>query len=61
MGFDTSNLRGEVFKSVARTEQYKRCPGAAEEPAEDGSNVWTEAEQEELDCREEDRATGAIE
>ncbi len=61
LGFDTSNLRGEAFKSVARTEQYKRCPGGAEEPAEDGSNVWTEAEQEELDCREEDRATGAIE
>lgn len=61
LGFDTSNLRGEVFKAVARTEQYKRCPGAAEEPAKDGSNVWSEAEQEELDCREEDRATGAIE
>jgi phospholipid/cholesterol/gamma-HCH transport system substrate-binding protein len=61
LGFDTSNLRGEVFKALARTEQYKRCPGAAEEPAEDGSNVWSEAEQRELDCREEDRATGAIE
>ena len=61
LGFDTSNLRGEIFKAFARTEQFKRCPGAAEEPAKDGSNVFTQAEQEELDCVEEHRATGDIE
>jgi phospholipid/cholesterol/gamma-HCH transport system substrate-binding protein len=61
LGFDTSNLRGEVFKTFARTEQFKRCPGAAEEAAPDGSNVFSEEEQKELDCREEDRATGDIE
>ncbi len=41
-----------------RQGQYRRCPGAAEEPAQDGSNVFSEAEQKALDCREEDRATG---
>jgi phospholipid/cholesterol/gamma-HCH transport system substrate-binding protein len=61
LGFDTSNLRGEVFKALARTEQFKRCPGGSEDVAKDGSNVWSEAEQEELDCDEEDRATGNYE
>jgi len=61
LGFDTSNLRGEVFKEFARTEQFKRCPGAAEEAADDGSNVLSGAERRELDCEEKDRATGPIE
>jgi phospholipid/cholesterol/gamma-HCH transport system substrate-binding protein len=52
--------RGEVFKSVARTRQVARCPGASEEPAPDGSNVWSEAEQKELECVESHRATGPI-
>jgi phospholipid/cholesterol/gamma-HCH transport system substrate-binding protein len=52
--------RGESFKSIARTGQYKRCPGAAEEPAADGSNVWSAAEQKALDCLESARATGAL-
>jgi hypothetical protein len=51
--------RGENFKELAKLKQYKRCPGAAEEPAPDGSNVWSEAEQKELDCVESARATGA--
>jgi phospholipid/cholesterol/gamma-HCH transport system substrate-binding protein len=51
--------RGANFKALAKLGQYKRCPGAAEEPAPDGSNVWSEAEQKALDCRESDRATGA--
>ncbi len=45
------------FLDIAEIGQLKRCPGAAEPPARDRSNVWSEAEQEELDCREEDRAT----
>ena len=53
--------RGANFKALARTNQYKRCPGAAEEPAPDGSNVWSEAEQKELDCEESARATGPVE
>ncbi|HEX2233668.1 MAG TPA: MlaD family protein [Thermoleophilaceae bacterium] len=52
--------RGEVFKELARTKQVARCPGASEEPAPDGSNVWSEEEQKELDCQEAHRATGEI-
>jgi phospholipid/cholesterol/gamma-HCH transport system substrate-binding protein len=50
--------RAEILKRFSRTQQVKRCPGAAEEPAPDGSNVWTEAEMRELDCLEAHRATG---
>jgi len=52
--------RGELFKQLARTRQVKRCPGASEEPAADGSNVFSEEERSELDCNEEHRATGPI-
>jgi len=48
--------QGEAFKELANIYQYKRCPGAAESPAADGSNVWSEEEREELDCLESDRA-----
>jgi phospholipid/cholesterol/gamma-HCH transport system substrate-binding protein len=51
--------QGDVFKELANIYQYKRCPGAAESPAADGSNVWSEEEREELDCLESDRAIGA--
>ena len=50
--------RAETLKRFTRTQQVKRCPGAAEEPAPDGSNVWSEEERRELDCVEEHRATG---
>ena len=50
--------RGE--EQNVRQGQYRRCPGAAEEAAPDGSNVFSEAEQEALDCREDHRATGPI-
>jgi phospholipid/cholesterol/gamma-HCH transport system substrate-binding protein len=52
--------RAPAFRQVAKLHQTKRCPGASEEAAADGSNVWSEEEQQELDCRETDRATGAI-
>jgi phospholipid/cholesterol/gamma-HCH transport system substrate-binding protein len=52
--------RAAAFRSIAKLRQVKRCPGASEEAAADGSNVWSEAEQELLDCRESDRATGPI-
>ncbi len=55
------NQQGEVFKQLANVYQYKRCPGAAEAPAPDGSNVWSEEEREELDCLESDRAIKAPE
>ena len=50
--------RAEILKRFSRTQQVKRCPGASEEPAPDGSNVWSEEERRELDCVEEHRATG---
>ena len=50
--------RTNAFRSMARLRQVKRCPGGAEVPAADGSNVLSAAEQAELDCREADRATG---
>jgi phospholipid/cholesterol/gamma-HCH transport system substrate-binding protein len=52
--------RADSFRSIAKLKQVKRCPGASEEPAPDGSNVWSEAEQKELDCVDAHRATGAI-
>jgi phospholipid/cholesterol/gamma-HCH transport system substrate-binding protein len=52
--------RGDAFRSIAKLRQVKRCPGASEEAADDGSNVWSQAEQEELDCVDSHRATGAI-
>jgi phospholipid/cholesterol/gamma-HCH transport system substrate-binding protein len=50
--------RGDLFKAGVRDDQTKRCPGASEEPADDGSNVSSAAEQRKLDCRDSDRATG---
>jgi phospholipid/cholesterol/gamma-HCH transport system substrate-binding protein len=50
--------RGDAYKSQMRIGQYKRCPGAAEAPAIDKSNVWTADEMKAMDCKEEDRATG---
>jgi phospholipid/cholesterol/gamma-HCH transport system substrate-binding protein len=50
--------RGEGLKQLLQMEEFKRCPGAAEVPASDGSNVWSAEEQKELDCDEADRAVG---
>jgi phospholipid/cholesterol/gamma-HCH transport system substrate-binding protein len=52
--------RAPAFRSIAKLRQTKRCPGASEEAAADGSNAWSEEEQKALDCRETDRATGPI-
>ncbi|MBA3585936.1 MAG: MCE family protein [Gemmatimonadetes bacterium] len=49
--------QSQAFKSNVNLNQYKRCPGAGEVPAPDGSNVFSEAEQKELDCEESARAT----
>lgn len=38
--------------------QYKKCPGAEEAPAADGSNIFSLGEQEALDCEEDSRQTG---
>jgi phospholipid/cholesterol/gamma-HCH transport system substrate-binding protein len=49
-----------ALSRTSRTRQYKRCPGAAEAPAADGSNVYTQAEQDAMDCEEADRGAGDI-
>jgi phospholipid/cholesterol/gamma-HCH transport system substrate-binding protein len=46
-----------LHKDSVETKQYKRCPGAAEAPAKDGSNVLSEAERQAVDCDESDRGT----
>ncbi|MBV9212489.1 MAG: MCE family protein [Actinobacteria bacterium] len=48
------------LSQTGRTGQFKRCPGAAEQAAADGSNVWSAAEQQRLDCKESGRATGPV-
>jgi phospholipid/cholesterol/gamma-HCH transport system substrate-binding protein len=45
-----------LHKDSLAMKQYKRCPGAAEAPAADGSNVLSAEERERLDCDEADRA-----
>jgi phospholipid/cholesterol/gamma-HCH transport system substrate-binding protein len=52
--------RSAAYKALMRLGQYKRCPGAGEEAAADGSNVWSPADQALLDCKEADRAVGAF-
>ena len=51
---------GETLTGPAKSEQYKRCPGSAEEPASDGSNVLSAEEMRRLDCEESARATGNV-
>ena len=41
-----------------RRGQYKRCPGGAETAAEDGSNVLSATEQQQLDCVDSHRGAG---
>jgi phospholipid/cholesterol/gamma-HCH transport system substrate-binding protein len=63
-GFDAlgATARGMVsFAPVLHPEslaerQYRRCPGSAEAPAKDGSNVLSEAERQRLGCEESHRA-----
>ncbi|MFL5865884.1 MAG: MlaD family protein [Thermoleophilaceae bacterium] len=46
----------ESLPGATTTDHFRRCPGSAEAPAPDGSNVLTPAEQRELHCTEADRA-----
>jgi hypothetical protein len=66
-GFDALGTMGRGHISFAenlggpiRKYQYKRCPGAAEAPAADGSNVWSEEQMAEWQCEESARATGDV-
>jgi len=52
--------RGLETANAMRRGQYRRCPGASEEAAPDGSNVWSAADQKLLGCTEQDRAVGPV-
>jgi hypothetical protein len=52
--------RGAAESSAMRLKQFKRCPGSAEAPAADGSNVLTADQQKALDCTSADNPTGAF-
>ena len=62
-GFDAlgAMARGHIVfvESLGGTSMghYQRCPGSAEPPLPDGSNVLSEEEREALNCKEEDRAS----
>jgi phospholipid/cholesterol/gamma-HCH transport system substrate-binding protein len=64
-GFDALGATARGFISMSEFlhkdslayKQYRRCPGAAEAPAKDGSNVLSAEEQERLDCTDEHRGT----
>jgi phospholipid/cholesterol/gamma-HCH transport system substrate-binding protein len=58
-GFIPLTQRGAAFEALADTHEFKRCPGAAEPAAPDGSNVWSAEEQAELDCDERHRGVGS--
>ncbi|MGH2823409.1 MAG: hypothetical protein ACRDLY_10395, partial [Thermoleophilaceae bacterium] len=67
-GFDALGAMGRGHISLAenlggpiRKYQYKRCPGGAEAPAADGSNVWSGERMAELQCEESARAVGDVE
>jgi phospholipid/cholesterol/gamma-HCH transport system substrate-binding protein len=63
-GFDALGATARGFITLSpvlhpgsiATKQYRRCPGSAEAPLPDGSNVFSEEEQEELGCSEAHRA-----
>jgi phospholipid/cholesterol/gamma-HCH transport system substrate-binding protein len=63
-GFDALGATARGFITLSpvlhpgsiATKQYRRCPGSAEAPLPDGSNVFSEKEQDELGCTEAHRA-----
>ena len=66
-GFDALGAMGRGHISLAenlggpiRQHQYKRCPGAAEAPTADGSNVLSAEQMAELQCEESARAVGDV-
>jgi phospholipid/cholesterol/gamma-HCH transport system substrate-binding protein len=57
-GFSRSqlNLSEIIYGAEPLTRQLRRCPGGADAPAADGSNVLSAAEQRRLSCEESHRA-----
>jgi phospholipid/cholesterol/gamma-HCH transport system substrate-binding protein len=52
------NLSEILYGPGPKTKQYRRCPGANEEPASDGSNVFTGNAAASLDCDPNQRSVG---
>ena len=52
--------RGENFSQTARTGQFRKCAGTAEEPAPDKSNVWSAQDMQKMDCTTQANETGPI-
>jgi phospholipid/cholesterol/gamma-HCH transport system substrate-binding protein len=57
-GFSRSqlNLTEILYGPEPRMRQFRRCPGGADAPASDGSNVLSADERAELQCEESHRA-----
>jgi phospholipid/cholesterol/gamma-HCH transport system substrate-binding protein len=58
--FNNGSLSPSIAPGPPRKFQYKRCPGAAEAPAADGSNVLSQDEQDRLQCKDSDRSVGDV-
>src|ERR687893_117320 len=52
------NFSEILYGPGPKVRQFRRCPGANEEPAADGSNVFTPAQAAELDCDPNQRTVG---
>jgi phospholipid/cholesterol/gamma-HCH transport system substrate-binding protein len=52
------NLSELLYGAGPKTKQYRRCPGANEMPAPDGSNVPSASEAAALDCDPSQRSVG---
>jgi phospholipid/cholesterol/gamma-HCH transport system substrate-binding protein len=52
------NLSEILYGPGPKLQQFRRCPGANEPPAADGSNVFSGAEAAELDCDPGQRSVG---
>jgi phospholipid/cholesterol/gamma-HCH transport system substrate-binding protein len=52
------NLSEILYGPGPKVRQFRRCPGASEEPASDGSNVFSGAAAEALDCDPNQRSVG---
>ena len=52
------NFSEILFGAGPKVKQFRRCPGANELPAADGSNVFSGAEAQALDCDPNQRSVG---
>ena len=52
------NLSELLYGSNPKTGQFRRCPGASDAAASDGTNVWSADEAAQLDCDPSQRAVG---